>query len=84
LRAWVKGKLEGNWSSHLICDRATRDGKRPIVAIVSFTKKGTFDWTQVTLDRIKLDPKYPKGVMVTLCNRAGELWFDDVELVEVK
>jgi len=81
LRVWVKGRNMSP-NCHVICDRATRDRKRPLVSIYDTTRSATFDWTQITLDRVKPQPN-TEGVLVNFVNRGpGEVWFDDAVLVE--
>lgn len=80
LKVWVKAVNAARVD--IVCDGATRDGKRPVIRAINVTLTDTFDWTQITLDRIKPNPGTQK-VMATLVNRGpGEVWFDDVELVE--
>jgi len=77
MTAWMKAEGAGNGSG-IIFDGFEVSGKRPVAST-----SGTFNWKKLTISGAKLDKK-KKHVGISFVCRGGKVWFDDVEIVEVK
>lgn len=84
LRAWVKGNLTGTGISIVIRGDDTDGVMYQFVSTEGNTSiSGTFDWSEysITLDNIDSRIQILKVYLVYLPNTTGEVYFDDIFLV---